>query len=127
DGTNTTDGLGVNNYRLLGVDQNEAGNVVDFIRGVEGIEGFRNRTVDYGDGRKPWILGDIVHSTPAVVGRPSAGYNVSYSDQTYTAFRNHYLNRRQVAYVGANDGMLHAFNMGIYNEMTQTFEGGGHP
>lgn len=128
DGTNTTAGLGVNNYRLLGVIQDEAGKVVDFIRGVEGIEGFRNRTVNYnGVSAKPWILGDIVHSTPAVVGRPSAGYNVSYSDQTYTAFRNQYLNRRQVAYVGANDGMLHAFNMGVYNEMTQTFDGSGHP
>jgi type IV pilus assembly protein PilY1 len=128
DGTNTTAGLGVNNYRLLDVAQNDAGKVVDFIRGVEGIEGFRNRTVNYnGVAPKPWILGDIVHSTPAVVGRPSAGYNVSYSDQTYTAFRNQYLNRRQVAYVGANDGMLHAFNMGIYNEMTQTFDGSGHP
>lgn len=128
DGTNTTAGLGVNNYRLLDVAQNDAGKVVDFIRGVEGIEGFRNRTVNYnGVAPKPWILGDIVHSTPAVVGRPSAGYNVSYSDQTYTAFRNQYLSRRQVAYVGANDGMLHAFNMGIYNEMTQTFDGSGHP
>lgn len=129
DGSNTVDGLGGENYKLLGVSNRDmAGKVVDFIRGVEGIEGFRNRTVDYdGSGRKPWILGDIVHSTPAVVGRPSDGYNVSYSDQTYTAFRNKYLNRRQVAYVGANDGMLHAFNMGVYDEMSRSFTPSGHP
>lgn len=129
-GSNALDGLGSENYKLLGVANGEvAGQVVDFIRGVEGIEGFRNRTVDYdGSGeRKPWILGDIVHSTPAVVGRPSDGYNVSYSDQTYTAFRNHYRNRRQVAYVGANDGMLHAFNMGVYDEMNRSFTPSGHP
>lgn len=129
DGSNTVDGLGAQNFKLLGVgDGATAGKVVNFIRGVEGIEGFRNRTVDYdGNGRKPWILGDIVHSTPAVVGRPSDGYNVSYSDQTYAAFRNHYLNRRQVAYVGANDGMLHAFNMGVYDEMSNSFTEAGHP
>lgn len=128
DGSNTVDGLGSENYKLLGVASEAAGDVVNFIRGVEGIEGFRNRTVNYsGSGAKPWILGDIVHSTPAVVGRPSDGYNVSYSDQTYTAFRNKYLNRRQVAYVGANDGMLHAFNMGIYNEMNRSFTPSGHP
>lgn len=128
DGT-SNEGLGNKNFQLLGVENAAAaGNLVNFIRGVEGIEGFRNRTVNYnGSGRKPWILGDIVHSTPTVVGRPSDGYNVSYSDQTYTAFRNKYLNRRQVAYVGANDGMLHAFNMGVYNEMDRTFAANGHP
>lgn len=128
DGSNTVDGLGSENYKLLGVANGEtAGKVVDFIRGVEGIEGFRNRTVSYdGGNQKPWILGDIVHSTPVVVGRPSEGYNVSYSDQTYTAFRNQYVNRRQVAYVGANDGMLHAFNMGVYDEMSQSFSPNGH-
>lgn len=130
DGSNTVDGLGSENYKLLGVANSvDAGKVVNFIRGDESIDGFRNRTVDYdGSGtRKPWILGDIVHSTPAVVGRPSEGYNVSHSDQTYTAFRNKYLNRRQVAYVGANDGMLHAFNMGVYDEMSQSFSPNGHP
>src|SRR5690606_42115314 len=39
---------------------------------------------------------------------------------------NKYLNRRQVAYVGANDGMLHAFNMGVYDEMSQSFSANGH-
>lgn len=125
----SNEGIGNKNYQLLGVSDHEtAGKLVNFIRGVEGIEGFRNRTVNYnGSGRKPWILGDIVHSTPAVVGRPSDGYNVSYSDPTYTAFRNKYLNRRQVAYVGANDGMLHAFNLGIYNEMERAFSPSGYP
>lgn len=127
-GTNTVDGLGSENYKLLGAEDGAAaGKVVNFIRGEEGIEGFRNRTVSYDGGNpKPWILGDIVHSSPAVVGRPSEGYNVSYSDQTYTAFRNQYLNRRQVAYVGANDGMLHAFNMGVYDGISQSFSPSGH-
>jgi type IV pilus assembly protein PilY1 len=63
------------------------GNLVRYIRG-EDIEGCRSRVIDsYGD---TWKLGDIIYSSPKVV---------DYGDF-------------KVAFVGANDGMLHAFRIG---------------
>src|SRR6185437_3840262 len=41
-------------------------------------------------------------------------YDLLYGDNSYATFKSHYLNRRQVVYTGANDGMLHAFNGGYY-------------
>jgi type IV pilus assembly protein PilY1 len=48
-------------------------------------------------------------------------YDLLYGDGSYTAFRYGHLNRRRVVYVGANDGMLHAFNAGCYNESDHKF------
>ncbi|HET9961581.1 MAG TPA: hypothetical protein VFQ34_04555 [Nitrospiraceae bacterium] len=64
---------------------------------------------------KVWKLGDIIHSTPTVVASPKDRYDAIYGDQSYSAFLQQYYNRRQVAYVGGNDGMLHAFNAGYYH------------
>lgn len=69
-----------------------------------------------------WRLGDIVYSSPTLVGSPQEGYDYIYNDWSYEDFYKKYLNRRQVVYVGANDGMLHAFNSGFYNKATKTFE-----
>ncbi len=56
--------------------------------------------------RQGWYLGDIVHSTPVVVGAPS-NYQPTPEYQTYYENNEH---RRKMVYVGANDGMLHAFD-----------------
>jgi type IV pilus assembly protein PilY1 len=106
-------GIGNRNYRLLDAGDAEAAeHVVRYIRGDESVPGARNRTLD----EKPWLLGDIMHSTAALVGRPSSLYDVGrIGDQTYAAFVQRYRNRRLVTYVGGNDGMLHAFNGGFYN------------
>ncbi|MHB1015479.1 MAG: pilus assembly protein, partial [Desulfurivibrionaceae bacterium] len=65
-----------------------------------------------------WKLGDIISSTPRIMG---PGYldnfnspaPFGYNDQTYSAFikSNDYANR-QLVFVGSNDGMLHAFKLG---------------
>jgi len=99
---------------------------VDFIRGmdvgdaeVEEIpDESRNRTHE----GKIWRLGDIVFSSPTVVGKPAENYHLIYNDTTYERFLTKNLNRRQVVYVGANDGMLHAFNGGFWNARTRTFD-----
>ena len=106
--------------------------------------------------RNGWILGDVVYSTPVVVGTPSLASvdpavvgnecpnftgckNLSQDDcnsNTYCAwagnscnvdlssqyatkcfytFREANLTRKKVVYVGANDGMLHAFVVGKYD------------
>lgn len=93
----------------------DASNLINYVRGKE-ITTFRNRTVDYdGDGvTEVMRLGDIVNSTPTVVAAPQEAFHLLYSDLSYAPFVTKYANRRNVVYVGANDGMLHAFNAGFY-------------
>ncbi len=102
----------------------EADNIIKWIRGddITGItdschsNGYRKRNIN--DTTDTWKLGDIVYSTPTAVGQPMENYDLLYGDTSYTEFRQAYLNRRQVVYAGANDGMLHAFNAGFYDEKT---------
>lgn len=68
-----------------------------------------------GVGLAVWKFGDPVHSTPTIVSQPRESYDFLYGDPGYLNFFKRWKNRRQVAYVGANDGMLHAFNAGFYN------------
>lgn len=60
------------------------------------------------------VLGDIVNSDPLVVGTPNFGYEKLPSgtagQDSYASFREGNKNRRKMVYVGANDGMLHAFD-----------------
>ena len=55
--------------------------------------------------KRAGVLGDIVHSTPLIVGPPAAG-----GGEAREQFRNQYRERATAIYVGANDGMLHAFS-----------------
>ncbi|MHB1516526.1 MAG: pilus assembly protein [Acidiferrobacteraceae bacterium] len=61
------------------------------------------------------ILGDIVDSNPIYVGAPDgpyasgSGFSTSFNS-SYQSFQSTYANRQPVLYVGANDGMLHAFD-----------------
>ncbi|MFQ5587263.1 MAG: pilus assembly protein [Nitrospiria bacterium] len=91
----------------------ESANIINFIRGDQ-IAGMRDRDITVGGSKKIWKLGDIVYSTPATVSAPRERYDLLYGDTSYRAFYNQYKNRRNVVYVGANDGMLHAFNAGFY-------------
>jgi type IV pilus assembly protein PilY1 len=63
-------------------------------------------------------LGDIVNSSPLVVGAPSANIDLIYQDGSYTAFQQKYANRRNVVYVGSNSGLVHAFNGGFVKKPT---------
>ena len=97
--------------------------LVNYIRGKDEDMpiGWRSRTLNDGSGAKTKRLGDIVNSTPIIVGRPDADYNFRYTDAEYRFFSSRYADRRQVVYVGANDGMLHAFNGGFYDAATKGF------
>jgi len=75
-----------------------------------------------------WKLGDIISSTPRVQSTVRLNtYNMpapgGYADKSYESFVNSkdYLRRGSV-YVGANDGMLHAFNLGILKVESKGFE-----
>ena len=100
----------------------ETQKVIRFTRGVDQA-GYRSRQVDYdGDSTlETWRLGDIVNSTPTYVGRPPEGYHLLYGDDSYGAFLEQYMNRRGVIYLGANDGMIRAFNCGFYDGDEKAF------
>jgi len=102
----------------------EADNIVNYVRGQEGITGFRSRAIDYDSDAVPeiWRIADIVHSTPIVVGEPGANYGTAYGDISYGQFKAAYKNRRQVVYAGGNGGVFHAFNGGFYNPATKSFD-----
>jgi type IV pilus assembly protein PilY1 len=98
----------------------DATNVINFIRG-DWITGYRDRRITVNGSLKVWKLGDIIYSTPVTVGRPKEQYDLVYTDSSYQLFMQKYINRRDVVYVGANDGMLHAFNAGTYDPNTRKF------
>ena len=54
------------------------------------------------------MLGDIINSTPVFVGKPNA--SLYPNDPSYAEFAAAQAARAPAVYVGANDGMLHAFN-----------------
>ncbi len=123
----TFNSAGDENFRLLNAaDRTEAENIVNYVRGQE-ITGFRPRVFSSVPGSGIWRLGDIIHSTPVSVGQPSAGYDTRYNDSSYRDFRNYWRTRRQMVYVGANDGMIHAFSSGFYDPSTETFSDPVHP
>ena len=101
----------------------EAQNIINYIRGVDQTN-YRIREMNVGGTPNVWKMGDIIYSTPTVVAKPAENYDLLYADTTYTDFVTYHTQtkkRRQVVYVGANDGMLHAFNAGCYDEVNKKF------
>lgn len=82
-----------------------AANFLDYLRG--------DRTREQSAGgvyrSRGAVLGDIVNSKVNAVGAPSAPY-FDATNPGYNTFRRSLSGRRTVVYVGANDGMMHAFD-----------------
>ncbi len=75
--------------------------VLNYIRGDRSNEGAAgSMRTRFG------VLGDIIHSNPEYVAAPEG----TFTDPSYIDFKNAKANRKPRVYVGANDGMLHAFN-----------------
>jgi len=55
-------------------------------------------------------LGDIVNSSPLFVGAPQFSYRDDLEAKPHSKFRIANADRKEVVYVGANDGMLHGFD-----------------
>ena len=68
------------------------------------------------------MLGDIINSQPVYVGRPNA--NLYPGDGSYAEFVRTSASRKPVVYVGANDGMLHAFHAPDAADTTNAAAGG---
>lgn len=107
-----------------------AENIMKFVYGYD-VAGYRSRTVskykgvtvpaaDIAKGKGIWKLGDVITSTPKVQSnRPLSGYHLDYGDSSYELFvsSTDYKGRGMV-YVGANDGALHAINLGTVSSLT---------
>jgi hypothetical protein len=85
---------------------------------VNWVRGYRD-----GDGKsdpKEWLLAAVDHSTPAVVtppGNPPWLYGSAITKQErkeYVQFKEIHKTRPTVVFVGAKDGMLHAFDGGAF-------------
>jgi len=97
-GTGTADGFGA--QRL------------DFLRGSSAREErictacpapvFRNRPIS--------VLGDIVNSAPVYIGGATGDYRDTMEASRYSTYATGRSGQTPMIYVGANDGMLHAFN-----------------
>jgi hypothetical protein len=87
----TTDNLSLLAPLMLDVDGDNAG-LLNFVRGQGRVS----------------KLGDIQHSTPLIVGPPSA--SLAAMGAGYDTFAAANAGRRKVIFVGANDGMLHCFD-----------------
>lgn len=85
--------------------------LVNYIRGDQSKEG-DNSVEPFFRIRKS-KLGDIINSKPLHVGRPP----FNYSDNGHAAYKLEKEDRRKVVYVGANDGMLHAFDANTGEEI----------
>jgi Tfp pilus tip-associated adhesin PilY1/acetyltransferase-like isoleucine patch superfamily enzyme len=72
-----------------------------------------------------WKLGDIFHSIPATVEHPSGkGLGTWASSASYKKFKDDHVTRDRLLLVGANDGMLHAFQAGIWSTSTLAYDMG---
>jgi len=97
------------------VSDTEINNVINFVRGRDV---FWEGTLTKSDPR-PSILGDTFHSEMVLVGAPNDPVSRSAAQTTeayyryqkgYASFVTANQSRRKQFYVGANDGMLHAFD-----------------
>lgn len=99
---------------LRAASSTDSQNIINFVNGVQ-VTGMRDRELTVGVAKKVWRLGDVINSTPTIVGPPRERFDVLYGDSGYGKFLRKWKSRRQTAYVGANDGMMHAFNVGYYH------------
>lgn len=100
-------------------DQNMTELLIRWVRGsaINDVT-FRNRLITIDGQLREWKLGDIVYSTPTIVGAPEERYDLLYGKKVagYSEFFIANKSRRRMVIVGANDGMMHAFNSGVFRD-----------
>jgi len=116
----------------------------DLMKFVEGRDVLRQNPD--GGPTRPYILGDIFHSSPILVTPPApsflcetgiitqcvrtlyaedvSGQYTPGSKSAYNTWYNNKLQRQELIVVGANDGMLHAFHAGNWQADAGTFDDG---
>lgn len=82
---------------------NSGANLVSYLRGTD-LSVYRSRLA---------VLGDIVNSAPVYLGASPK----SFGGADFLSYAQGTAQRRPMVYVGANDGMLHAFDAATGNEV----------
>jgi len=100
DGTNVFDTSNTSiTAALLGVADTAAkDNLIKFVRGIDVYDDNKN---DSTTDNRDWVMGDVLHSKPTVVNYKKYAFT---SENEADCAKN-----KTMIYVGANDGMLHAF------------------
>jgi type IV pilus assembly protein PilY1 len=93
-------------------------NLVQFVRGHDAYDSDGDKDTNE---KRDWILGDIFHSNAVIVGEPSRFFQTraecfNWCSDGGETFYNANKNREKIILVGANDGVLHAFNAKTGNE-----------
>jgi hypothetical protein len=96
-----------------------ADEVIAFVRGCAFGTGVETADVAVGlpCGLRPARLGDVFHSNPIVVKRPS-GHSF---DASYQAFKTAYASRSRILYAGTNGGFLEAIHAGDWDASATPF------
>lgn len=112
-GTLSTNQTAALNKNTAGIVDNLASNRISWLYGNDAAHSsFRKRNTEPTTGALR-LLGDIINSNPQFTGKRDFGYRrLSDVGASYLTYRtsSSYLSRPDMLYVGANDGMLHAFN-----------------
>ncbi|MBW2421359.1 MAG: hypothetical protein JRH19_22650 [Deltaproteobacteria bacterium] len=94
--------------------------VINYIHGKDGFD--EDMDGDITEMRQN-VLGDSFHSGMKIIGPPSTLY---LDEPSFKTFYDDHYDRDRVLYVGANDGLMHAFDAGTYtvgdDSMTATVE-----
>ena len=103
-------------------DEDDLKGLINFLRGEDyfDYDGDCNLT-----NTREHYLGDVYNSDILVVGKPSAEDKFTSNNQEaywrakndYSTFASTHAERKETIYVGANDGMLHAFDFEFGNEV----------
>jgi type IV pilus assembly protein PilY1 len=91
----------------LGATLTERTDVLNYLRGDRSLERQNGGPYRVRGG----VLGDVVSSAPFYVAAPLFRYSDSIAPAPYSAFVAANSGRQPMVYVGANDGMLHAFSV----------------
>jgi type IV pilus assembly protein PilY1 len=96
-------------------DEELADDLVSYVYGTDSYD--EDRDSDFAETRE-WVLGDLFHSNPIVIGPPPFGLNEEDGFGpigTSGTFLDLYQQRQRRLFVGGNDGMLHAIDTGEFN------------
>lgn len=100
---------GLSQWSVLSTDQKAAATTESLVNYLRGQTGYEDRTSNTAINRiyrfREATLGDALESQPFFISKPV----FSYADPGYSAYKTAQEDRAGTVYLGANDGMLHAF------------------
>jgi Neisseria PilC beta-propeller domain len=95
--------------------------VLNELRAAAGLAAYAS--VDphlYASPSGPLKFGDIFHSSPLLIAEPENVFFFNANLHNYQDFFNKHQRRRRVLYTGANDGLIHAFDVGVWKRTATT-------